>query len=230
MQDNTKRGERALFWMKAIFVIFILYFFWSSPVNAILSGASDSTMTASLLIRFILGAVFSLGMLFVLFAFFVCFISWLHRAVANLRVISVTDFSPMGAVLLTCIPFVGFILHFWIFNDMVERQEDCMQERGLLKKRFPKKFLIGWLLASIGCSILMFLGIGESSGSSVRDLLENILTVVCIGLYIQCFTFYIAQERELFNVHTETLFRKRVDEIIREREIELAADQLRDKQ
>ena len=64
MQDNTKRGERALFWMKAIFVIFILYFFWSSPVNAILSGASDSTMTASLLIRFILGAVFSLGMLY----------------------------------------------------------------------------------------------------------------------------------------------------------------------
>ena len=69
MQDNTKRGERALFWLKAIFIIFILYFFWSLPINAILSGASDGTLTASLLIRFVLGGLFSLGMLFALFAF-----------------------------------------------------------------------------------------------------------------------------------------------------------------
>ena len=160
----------------------------------------------------------------------VSFLSWLHRAIANLRVISVTDFSPMGAVLLTCIPLVGFVLHFWIFNDMVARQQDCMHERGILKDRFPKKFLIGWVLASVGCLALMFIGFSSPTGQEIRGLTENILTVVSVGLYIKCFMFYIAQERELYNVHTETLFRKRVDEIIREREIERAADQLRDKQ
>ena len=76
----------------------------------------------------------------------------------------------------------------------------------------------------------MFTGTGNTSGQSIKGLIENILTVVSIGLYIKCFTFYIARERELYNVHTETLFRKRVDEIIREREIERAADQLRDKE
>ena len=230
MQDNTKRGERALFWMKAIFGIFILYFFWSTPINAMLPGVNDNTVTASVLIRIAFGAVVSLGMLFSLIAFLVSFLSWLHRSIANLRIISVTDFSPMGAVLLTCIPFVGFILHFWIFNDMVERQQDCMQERGIFKERFPRKFLIGWLLTSIGCLALMFMGFSNPTGEEIRGLAENILTVVSIGLYIKCFMFYIAQERELYNVHTETLFRKRVDEIIREREIERAADQLRDKQ
>lgn len=230
MQDNTKRGERTLFWMKTIFVIFIFYFFWSSPINAIFPGANDNTVTASVLVRIFFGAVFSLGTLFSLIAFFVCFVSWLHRAMANLRIISVTDFSPVGAVILTCIPFVGFILHFWIFDDMVERQEDCMQERGILKKKFPKKFLIAWVLSSIACLVMMFVGIGNSMNSTVRGMIENILTVVSIGLYIQCFTFYIAQERELFKVHTEMLFRKRVDEIIREREIERTADRLREEQ
>lgn len=230
MQDNTKRGERALFWMKAIFIIFILYFFWSAPINAIFPGTNDNTVTASVLVRIAFGALVSLGMLFSLIAFLVSFLSWLHRAIANLRVISVTDFSPMGAVLLTCIPLVGFVLHFWIFNDMVARQQDCMHERGILKDRFPKKFLIGWVLASVGCLALMFIGFSSPTGQEIRGLTENILTVVSVGLYIKCFMFYIAQERELYNVHTETLFRKRVDEIIREREIERAADQLCDKQ
>lgn len=230
MQDNTKRGDRALFWMKAIFVIFILYFFWSTPINAIFPGANDNAVTVSVLVRIAFGAVVSLGMFFALIAFLVSFLSWLHRAVANLQVISVTDFSPMGAVILTCIPFVGFFLHFWIFNDMVVRQQDCMQERGILKDSFPKKFLIGWVLTSAGCLALMLMGFSNPTAEEIRGLSENILTVVGIGLYIKCFTFYIAHERELFNVHTETLFRKRVDEIIREREIERAADQLRDKE
>jgi hypothetical protein len=113
---------------------------------------------------------------------------------------------------------------------MVARQQDCMHERGILKDRFPKKFLIGWVLASVGCLALMFIGFSSPTGQEIRGLTENILTVVSVGLYIKCFMFYIAQERELYNVHTETLFRKRVDEIIREREIERAADQLRDKE
>ena len=228
MQDNTKRGERALFWMKAIFVIFILYFFWSSPISAVFPGANDDTLTVSFLLRIFFGAIVSLGMLFALFIFLVYFLSWLHRAVSNLRVISVTDFSPMGAVLLTCIPIVGCILHFWIFHDMVERQQDCMQERGILKEHFPKKVLVMWILVTVACVVMMFFSVSNYSNSDIRGIIENILTVVSIGLYIKCFTFYIAQERELFHFHTETLFRKRVDEAIRERDIQRAAEMLRE--
>lgn len=228
MQDNAKRGERTLFWMKSIFVIFILYFFWSSPISAVFPGANDDTLTISLLIRIFVGAVVSLGMLFALVIFLVCFLSWLHRAMANLRVISVTDFSPMGAVLLTCIPVIGLILHFWIFHDMVERQQDCMQERGILKEHFPKNLLVAWILVSVACIVMMFFSLGNFFNTEIRGIIENILTVVSLGLYIKCFTLYIAQERELFHFHTETLFRKRVDEAIRERDIQRAAEMLRE--
>ncbi|WP_290762525.1 hypothetical protein [Fibrobacter sp. UBA4297] len=227
MQDNTKRGERALFWMKSIFMIFVLYFFWSSPINAAFPASNDNLVTPSVLVRIAFGAVISFGMLFSLFAFLVYFFSWLHRTIENLRVLTVTDFSPMGAVLLSCIPFVGFLLHFWIFNDIVDRQHDCMHERGILKENFPKKFLVAWILVSVGCFAVMFV---DGKGSFIKDLIENILTVVSLGLYIKCFSIYIARERELFQFHTETLFRKRVDEAIRERDIARAADQLRDKQ
>jgi hypothetical protein len=64
----------------------------------------------------------------------------------------------------------------------------------------------------------------------VKIVIQNLIFVTSIGLYIKFFTFYIAQERELFKYHTETLFQKRVDEAIRERDIERAAEMLRKSQ
>ena len=42
------------------------------------------------------------------------------------------------------------------------------------------------------------------------------------------FSAYVKQERELFRVHTEELFNKHVDEVIREREIMRAAEMIRE--
>ena len=101
-----------------------------------------------------------------------------------------------------------------------------MEERGLLKNRFPKKLLIAWFFATLAVVVLMF----QHSEMTVVNVIENLFFVTSIGLYIKFFTFYIAQERELFQYHTETLFQKRVDEAIRERDIERAAEMLRKSQ
>ena len=225
MQDNTKRGEQALFWMKVLFVLFILMFFVNNAFGESMKGMQQQSIVlaiGSLVYSFVVG----FGFLISSVMFLVYYFSWLHRAIANLRVLAKPDFSPVGAIILTLIPIIGFVLHFWIFNDMAVCQEKCMEERGLLKERFPKKLLIAWFFATLVYVVLMF----NHSEMMVKIVIQNLIFVASIGLYIKFLTFYTAQDRELFKYHTETLFNKRVEEAIRERDIERAAEMLRKSQ
>ncbi|OWV15140.1 hypothetical protein B7990_14365 [Fibrobacter sp. UWB4] len=225
MQDNTKRGERTLFWLKVLFVLFIFLFFANNTFGeSMKSMRQESVGLAVAYIAY--GFVCGFGLLISSVMFLVYYFSWLHRAIANLRILTKPDFSPIGAIVLTLIPIIGFVLHFWIFNDMVGCQEKCMEERGILKGRFPKKLLVAWFFATLAVVVLMF----KNSDMTALNVIQNLFFVTSIGLYIKFLTFYIAQERELFQYHTETLFRKRVDEAIRERDIQRAADMLREKE
>ena len=148
----------------------------------------------------------------------------------------------MGAVLLTCIPFFGYFLNYFIFSDMVNRQERYMEQHGILKKRFPKRILNAWFIASLLLLLFVFVDPNQLGfltvfsttvqvdGNQFIEFLEETLVVVIPILYIMSFSAYAKQEREIFRIHTEELFNKRVEEVIRERDIERAADQLRDKQ
>lgn len=225
MQDNTKRGERTLFWLKVLFVLFIVLFFANNAFGESMKSMRQESV--GLAVAYIVyGLVCGFGFLISSVMFLVYYFSWLHRAIANLRILTKPDFSPIGAIILTLIPVIGFVLHFWIFNDMVVCQEKCMEERGILKGRFPKKLLVAWFFATLAVVVLMF----KHSDMTALNVIQNLFFVTSIGLYIKFLTFYIAQERELFQYHTETLFRKRVDEAIRERDIQRAADMLREKE
>ena len=122
---------------------------------------------------------------------------------------------------------------------MVNRQERYMEQRGILKKRFPKRILNAWIIASLALSIFVFIDPSElgfltivsttvqDDGNQFIEFLEKTLIVIIPILYIKSFSAYIEQERELFRIHTEELFNKRVDEVVREREILRAAEMLR---
>ena len=141
MQDNTKRGERTLFWLKVLFVLFIVLFFANNAFGESMKSMRQESV--GLAVAYIVyGLVCGFGFLISSVMFLVYYFSWLHRAIANLRILTKPDFSPIGAIVLTLIPVIGFVLHFWIFNDMVVCQEKCMEERGILKGRFPKKLLV----------------------------------------------------------------------------------------
>jgi len=245
MQDNTKRGNRVLFWMKVIFVLFALLWlqFVLDFICAYLIAHTFVTQYAVLFVgafHMICFLGVGVAMFVAIFAFCVSFLSWLHRAVSNLRLLTTTNFSPMGAVLLTCIPFVGYFLHYLIFMDMVKSQEKYMQQKGILKERFPKRILNAWIIVSLvlvaiilarpdqsGIFTILFMTF-EFNGSDVVQFLEKTLVVIIPILYIISFSAYIKQERELFRVHTEELFNKHVDEVIREREIMRAAEMIRE--
>lgn len=243
MQDNTKRGNRVLFWMKVIFILFVA--FWLQFVF----------MVASIYLLFGHWLALCTGMLFMAFAFCIgagifislvvfciSYLSWLHRAISNLRLLTTTSFSPMGAVLLTCIPYFGYFLNYFIFRDMVKSQEKYMEQHGILKKRFPKKILNAWFIASLVLLILVFeepnphgfmtifyMTLGFDGNNAITFLEKTLIVIISI-LYIMSFSAYVKQERELFRIHTEELFNKHVDEVIREREIERVAKMIRESQ
>ncbi len=245
MQDNTKRANRVLFWMKAIIVIFVI--FWLHFIIMVLgvfllSGDLLALFGGMLfmVLSFCIGVGICMFILLVIFC--ISYLSWLHRAISNLRLLTTTSFSPMGAVVLTCIPFVGYFLNYFIFSDMVKSQENYMQQKGILKERFPKKFLNVWFIASLALLILVvvdpkqfgFLTVVfttfELDKNQVFEFLETTLIVIIPILYVMSFSAYAKQESKLFRIHTEELFNKRVDEVIREREIMHAAEMLRKSQ
>lgn len=243
MQDNTKRADRVLFWVKVIFILFVVL--WVQYVLGVIS------------VIFLFGDLFTVfaGMFCVVLTFCICagifisaitfcisYLSWLYRAVSNLRLLTKTQFSPAGAVLLTCIPFIGYFLNYLIFRDLAKNQERYMRQRGILKERFPRRILDAWIIASLLLLIIVFVDpqhLGfltvifttfDYNGNNAVEFLEKTLIVVIPILYIMSFSAYVKQERELFRIHTEELFRRHVDEVIREREIERAADMLRKNQ
>ena len=120
MQDNTKRGERVLFWMNVIFILFVA--FWLQFVFMI---ASIYLLFGDLLALFtgmlfmVLSFCIAAGIFISLVVFCISYLSWLHRAISNLRLLTTTSFSPMGAVLLTCIPFVVRFMRETPNEDMV---------------------------------------------------------------------------------------------------------------
>ena len=243
MQDNTKRADRVLFWAKVIFILLIVlwvqYIFLVTSVYLFFGDlfAAFAGMFFIVLSFCIFGGIF-----ISVITFCVSYLSWLHRAVTNLRLLTTTNFSPMGAVLLTCIPFVGLFLNYFIFSDLVKSLERCMQQRGILKNHFPKRILNAWFLAMLLLMVVVFvyphqpgpMVVGfapqDFSGVNVIELLEKTLIVIIPILYIMSFSAYAKQERELFQFHTEALFQKRVDEAIRERDIMRAAEMLRKNQ
>lgn len=243
MQDNTKRANRVLFWIKVIFIllaVFWLQFVFLAFISFFLSANLLMLFGGMLLVPFIFSFI-SVAIFFIpIFAFCVSYLSWLHRAVTNLRLLTTTKFSPMGAVLLTCIPFFGYFLNYFILGDMVRSQERYMQQKGILKKRFPKKILNAWIIASLVLLVLVFVDPSQLGfltvvsttfdidGQHAFEFLEKTLVVIIPILYIMSFSAYANQEKELFRIHTEELFNKHVDDVIREREIMRAAERLRE--
>lgn len=253
MQDNTKRGERVLFWMKVIIVLFFVLRFLPVLLFGLLTLAEgnfvQSIMKSTAGFWYLFGICIVISMVFsgfvllgAFFAFCVRYLSWLYRAISNLRLLTTTSFSPMGAVLLTCIPYFGYFLNYFIFRDMVKSQEKYMEQHGILKKRFPKKILNAWIIVSLvliaiilarpdetGIFTALFMTF-EFNGSDAIEFLEKTLIVVIPILYIISFSAFTKQESELFRIHTEELFNKHVDDVIREREIMRAAEMLRKSQ
>ncbi len=225
MEENTLRGKRTLFWMKVCLVLGIL--------TAILCGAmylgygEIFQMENPTPDSFQGGFGFLALVLFILLFGFVGSIAvsvealfwllWTYRAVKNLRVLTTTQFSPVVAVLLGVVPYIA-VLHFFVFRDLVAKQQGELVRRGIGFTLVPQNLVNGWAL-------LCLVGI-------VAALTSESVAVLTFGAicgfasyiaYMKAFAIYIEGEHRLFEAYKDEEFRKKVDQVLREREIEKAA-------
>lgn len=190
------------------------------------AAAVDFSGTMGQLVGVSVFAVVSFFLLFVLCVLgailLVYWMAWLHRAEKNLRIVGQTEFLPALAVICTCIPFLGPIIHFFIFRDLVEQQRIVMEKFGILKETISRRFQVAWIAFGI-CSIAFtFL----ADYSSIFSACSFACFLAATIAYLRCFEIFIKQEAALFRFNQEDEFQKKVNAAIREREILKAASQV----
>ena len=231
MQDNFKRGSRTVFWTKVTLTLSVLFMILFVMVYGVLQTIQSNpdvdleVVTArSLLLLFAFGGVaLLLGLSYSMQGLF--WLLWMFRAEENLRKITHTTFSPWGAVLCCFIPYIGMLLHFFVFRDIVRHTESELAFRsGDDSARIPR-VPMNLVIAYLGCGIFSMAVsfIGDSRIIFVFSFIIGLVGAIC---YLKALSVFIKEESELYRLYKDHELRKKVDEVLREREIEKAASEV----
>lgn len=224
IQDNTIRGSRTLLFIRMFFSIVAVF----ASVILLARRVNDSFENFQAMAFSMIAFMIVLWGLFVLALVFFCcmffyWIAWLYRAESNLRCMVSTEFSPLIAVVCTCIPFLGYVLHFFIFDDLVEQQRVILEKRNLRYVQVPRVMMRGWL-------VLGLMGIFAALLSTEFEICTYIFFALVLGAavcYEKCFGVYINQEKILAESCQNEIFEKRVNRIVQERENYKAEEMLK---
>lgn len=223
--DNTLRGKRTLLWLK-IFLVFMIvimllgYSVWNMA-NGQMVQNPDAPMAMSMLLL-VLGIAFvgfALSITIIIMA--VHWFCWLFRSTQNMKKLQPDAMSPWAATILCLIPFVGQIVHYFVFKSLIKRTQAELDSRNGDCPTVPMNFLNIWIGLTIVSTIM-----GSIEEMKIVVGTGAVLGVAALVLYIKVFTAYIAQEECLFKLHEEQVLRQKVDQVLREREIEKAASQV----
>lgn len=242
MIDNTKRGKRALFWLKVFFflvlIIMVGLFYVSCGVNPTFMTGDNFPIMAVMMS----GALLLLVAMFLLFFCFflhkVFWLMWLYRAEENLREIGTTLFPSWASVILSLIPLIGLPLHYFIFKDVVARTEKILEARGVLPRgrdvspeksenvgnprneRVSAGFMNTFMVCAILSSVSLYLW------KDTNIYIGSFLGLIALACYIRAFSVFVHEEKILFDLHQEDVLNAKVDRILREREILKAASEV----
>lgn len=233
MQDNSTRGERTVFWLKAVFVVTVLFALSLIPLylNGIESLANTGDLSqvpeAGEMMLSVLQSLFALLALAVVFCVLSIFWAmWLYRSEENLRRFAKTSFSPWGAVFCTLffsfIPIAGSILDYLIFRELLNGYERVLSAKGVEYVPSGRRALNAVLVLSLLSEILCFFSF------TACDVAGGIAGLATIVAAIRLVRDVMAYEKPLFAFDQDTVLRRKVDEVLREREIEKAAAEVRE--
>lgn len=217
MQDNTKRGLRTLFWMKAVLVTAALAiaFFVGGNIDSI---AQDLQAISPGIIFFVIaffGSALLMGLSAGLEGLF--FMLWIFRMTENLRVVTKTKFSPWGAIVCMCIPYVGGILLYFILKNLIQRQEEYLTSNDVNFVPANMKFLNAMLAVILVSSAVSLAAPSSASWLLiVTDIILAFAYMVCLIKLVMSVT---AQEKILFDFYNNQEFRRKVNEMLRERDM-----------
>lgn len=227
MLDNSKRGSRTLFWMKFVLasmivevaLLSLIYVMYGQALQATDPISAETGLSFLVLVVLVILCSLCVGLSLVVEWLYWLF--WLYCAEKNLRTMASTRFSPILAIICSCLPWIGQLFHYFVLKDMVNVQQGILQSRGLRFVEVPAKMMDGWLAMMIAAAVISFWG--ESHASTLFIAVLSLVAFIC---YIKVFEAYIGQELVLWKFFQEEELRKKVDEVLREREIEKAASEV----
>lgn len=227
MESNESRGKRALWWMKFTFVLsifigamalFLIFgISWDGLGEKSQNPAGVMLYTLTFFLAFfIFILVWSIAQIF--------WLLWMFRSVKNLRKLTNTAFSPWGAVICSCLPYVGFLIHYFVFKNLVQQIEVTLNgywkspsktASEILENLQPVNMNLvnGFVIMAVLSGAVNF--IRDTNFSAVLTLVFSVVSFVC---YIKSLDALIKEERSLFEIYNDQLLRQKVEQVLRERE------------
>lgn len=218
MKNNLSRASRCLFWLKVDFVLLLLL----SIIMAIfinLFGIKESIDPDTFMALDILGLSLFLFFICIVFSIlitliisFIYWIKWLYRAIENVNDYSKTIFSPLLSVILSIIPVIGSIFHFFILKDLVRKTELWLHNQKIRVVKMKHVLINSWF-------ILMILNTVVDQFFEM-DVFRSVLGLTTLGLYIAILFKYVQYESKLSKASHEEEIRKQVEAVLEQREKE----------
>lgn len=229
LQDNTQRGARAFLWFKIVIVLCIVVGVLAFGILKVVGAdfmSNESAPVAMGAVILMLAMGFASFLLCISFCVqWVCWMSWLYHAEKNLRTETSTKFSPWGAVICTALPYVGHLIDYFIIKDLIKHTDKVL---GTVpdENENPKSkvnYLNGYLVMAILAGVVSVVKDSPFvTGSSF------IFGIVAMVLFLKVFSEILSKEKALFKQYEEKVLRQKVDQVLREREIEKAASQIQE--
>ena len=142
------------------------------------------------------------------------FCKWLYHSIKFLRKYTSTQFSPGAAVFCTMIPWICGFLDYFIFKDILAKQEKVLTAKGEKFTPLDKKILTSIPILTA----LIFIPTLLSNIASAR-IASIVLFAFCVGAYIRAISAIIENEKSLHAMREREIVDRKVDEIMRQRGI-----------
>lgn len=217
--DNSVRGNRAVFWMKVMLVMAVVLFGVLMAMGYVMGGLpknlNEATASqASTVLYLLLGFFVACGLFLLSLAIQGCYwVAWMYRSVTNLRILGSTKISPLLAVILSIIPYLGMIAHFFVFREMVTKMEAKLKE---LNVEHPQ---VSMSQLSAFCLLIIMSVVGPLvNDGQITMVISGVAGAVAMICYIIALSVYVKQEKLLLTAGQEEIFRRKVDEEIKKRE------------
>lgn len=220
--ENICRGKSTILWTKILLVFtvitglfaeYIIHVFESfteiSNGSAPIQPPNLTDLLAGLLFLFLL---FCFGIVSLVVIYKFC--KWLYHSIKFLRKYTSTQFSPGAAVFCTMIPWICGFLDYFIFKDILAKQEKVLTAKGEKFTPLDKKILTSIPILTA----LIFIPTLLSNIASAR-IASIVLFAFCVGAYIRAISAIIKNEKSLHAMREREIVDRKVDEIMRQRGI-----------
>lgn len=224
--DNTGRGKRAIFWMNIFFIVSLIitvlgFAIWNFVHNQVNDPNANLGMGMALVTLGLVAA--SILMFVVIIGLIISWVTWLFRSAQNLDKLSSKAMSPWAVTILSIIPFVGQIIHFFLFRSLIKGVQSELDSRNAQYTPVSMTLLNLYFGFTVAATLMAaFDGIKLLTGAGI------ILGYAGLAFYIKVLSTYVKQEQILFKACDDELLRQKVDQVLREREIAQAASQVQE--